>query len=218
MNFIKIFFFVVTFLYFLINNSFAGIWGKGELKLTKSTMEHLMMYMYGAGNTKYSESKIKRSNPMLITISEDGKNSHYYYCPYVQGCDDNGVAASSIKGCEKDSNGSVCKVFAIKRRVVWKNGSGVKLKIKKKDLKSPYVVAKKIQDAGFYDGDLSLLAGIDMKTGQTTKKNKITGSKDNVKKNSETDIVEELEKLQKLYNQGILSDEEFKDAKKKILN
>ena len=37
---------------FLSNQSFAKT-GKGELKLDKDTMEHLIMYMYGAGNKKY---------------------------------------------------------------------------------------------------------------------------------------------------------------------
>ena len=71
---------------------------------------------------------------------------------------------------------SPCFVFAEKRRIVWKNG-GPKLTIKKKDLKSPYVVAKKIQEAGFYDGDISELAGIDISTGQIDEDKKITGEK-----------------------------------------
>ena len=55
--------------------------------------------------------------------------------------------------------------FAKKRKVVWKNG-GTKVSFKRSDLKDPYLIAKKIQDAGFYDGDLMDLPGIDYKTGQ----------------------------------------------------
>ena len=116
---------------------------------------------------------------------------------------------------------SVCKVFAIKRRVVWKNG-GDKVKIKTKDLKSPYVVAKKIQDGGFYDGDLTKLEGISIETGQIDKSIKITGedtNKSNTSKNNvSVDIVKELETLTKLFKSGVLSKEEFDKAKKKLLN
>ena len=31
--------------------------GKGELKLSKEIMEYVMMYMYGAGNKKFSADK-----------------------------------------------------------------------------------------------------------------------------------------------------------------
>ena len=37
----------------LSGNAYAKV-GKGELKLSKSTMNNLMQYLYGAGNSKYS--------------------------------------------------------------------------------------------------------------------------------------------------------------------
>ena len=92
----------------------------------------------------------------------------------------------------------------------------------KKDLKSPYVVAKKIQDAGFYDGDLSKLAGISVETGQIDETIKITGedtsNSNKTTNNDSVDIVKELENLTKLYKSGVLSKEEFDKAKKKLLN
>ena len=103
---------------------------------------------------------------------------------------------------------------------LWKNG-GDKVKIKKSDLKSPYKVAKIIQDAGFYDGDINELAGINASTGQVDKTIKITGeNKSNKKSNSSnsTDIVKELETLTSLYESGSLSKEEFDKAKNKLLN
>ena len=124
-----------------------------------------------------------------------------------------------IKGCEKYSNGSPCFIFAKKRRIVWKNG-GEKVKIKRKDLKSPYVVAKKIQDGGFYDGDISKLAGIDITTGQISDDTNITGAKESntTQSNNNNDIVKELETLTKLYESGTLTKEEFEKAKNKLLN
>ena len=106
-----------------------------------------------------------------------------------------------------------------KRRIVWKNG-GPKVKIKK-DLKSPYVVAKKLQEAGFYDGDISKLVGIDVSTGQINEDISITGEKETNEtktKTNEKDIVKELETLTKLFESGALSKEEFEKAKKLLVN
>ena len=214
----------IVFSIILISQTSHAKWGKGELKLSKFTMENVLMYMYGAGSTKYSGADKKKNDPMLMAISEDGQDSMYYYCPAqyrAHGCLDENTAHQAILGCQKRSGGTPCFVFAIKRRVVWKNG-GKKLKIKTKDLKSPYVVAKKIQDAGFYDGDLSQLAGISVETGQIDDSIKITGEDtSNSKKttnNNSKDIVKELETLTKLFKSGVLSKKEFDKAKKKLLN
>ena len=206
----------------LFNPSYAK-WGKGPLKLSQNTMEFVLMYMYGAGNKKFSGNAKRKNDPDMMAISTDGRSSYYYYCPAewrAQGCLQEGLQRLTILGCEKDSKGTPCFLFAKKRRIVWKNG-GVKLTIKKKDLKSPYLVAKKIKDAGFYDGELSELVGIDIQTGQENKDIKITGKKkdkDNNDKKKSRDIVQELETLTKLYENGSLSKEEFDKAKKKLFN
>ena len=210
---------IATFV-FLTQPSYAK-WGKGELKLSKETMETAIMYMYGAGNKKYSFSGKRKNDPMMMAVSEDGYSYMYYYCPvqYQNNCMETGVARSAIKECEKYSNGTPCFIFAKKRRIVWKNG-GPKVKIKKKDLKSPYVVAKKLQEAGFYDGDISKLVGIDVSTGQINEDISITGEKETNEtktKTNEKDIVKELETLTKLFESGALSKEEFEKAKKKLL-
>ena len=206
----------------LFNPSYAK-WGKGQLKLSQNVMENVLMYMYGAGNKKYSGNAKRKNDPDMMAISVDGNYSMYYYCPAeyrATGCIQEGLHRLTILGCEKRSNGTPCFLFAKKRRIVWKNG-GVKLTIKRKDLKSPYVVAKKIKDAGFYDGELSELLGIDNETGQVNEDIKLTGQKkdkdNNVKKRS-TDIVKELETLTKLYENGSLSKEEFDKAKNKLFN
>ena len=203
---------------FLTQPSYAK-WGKGDLKLDKETMEHVMRYMYGAGNEKYSGDAERKQDPWIMVISEDGTWSHYTYCPaeYNNECIPPNQARN-ILTCEKNSNGSPCFVFAIKRRVVWKNG-GSKVKIKRKDLKSPYVVAKKIQDGGFYDGDISKLRGIDVNTGQENDEISVTGEKKDAitKENNEKDLVQELETLTKLFEGGALTKEEFEEAKKKLL-
>ncbi len=157
------------------NLSFAGVWGKGEVKLSKSVMEHLMMYMYGAGSPRYDWTIKQKNKPDVFAASEDGKTSHYMYCPYNECIDPN--LPQVIKRCEKRSKGSPCKILALKRKIVWKNG-GKKIKIKKSELKDPIALAIKIKNAGFYNGDIYKLAGIDYKTGLTTE-NDISGNKDN---------------------------------------
>lgn len=213
----------IVFLFIFIistENTFAGSWGKGEVKLTKRTMEQLMMYMYGAGNSKYHGKR--KNKPDIFALSKDGKYTFYYYCPHPKCMPPD--QPKVIKYCERNSKGSPCGVFALKRRIVWKNG-GKKLRIKRKDLKSPYKVAKLIQDAGFYDGDISNLAGIDVKSGQIDDKITVTGEKkiiDNSGQNdtdkSNTDFVKQLGNLKQLYEDGLLTEEEFNKAKKKLLS
>ena len=214
----RIFILIITFI-FLTQPSYAK-WGKGELKLDKETMEHVMRYMYGAGNEKYSGDAKRKQDPWIMVISEDGTWSQYSYCPveYNNDCTPPNPARN-IAACEKGSRGSPCFVFALKKRIVWKNG-GKKVKIKRKDLKSPYVVAKKIQEAGFYDGDITKLTGIDVSTGQSDEDLSVTGEKkadDTLVKSNEKDLVKELETLTKLFEGGALSKEEFEEAKKKLL-
>ena len=102
-----------------------------------------------------------------------------------------------------------------------KNG-GKKVKISRSDLKDPYLVAKKIQNAGFYDGDLSSLPGINLETGQIDDKNKKINNTntdvtvDNSNSNS-NNFIKEIKQLNELYKQGVLTEEEFTKAKNKIL-
>tara|TARA_Y200000002_G_C22596723_1_gene627657 strand:+ start:30 stop:1061 length:1032 start_codon:yes stop_codon:yes gene_type:complete len=162
----------------LSGNAFAKV-GKGELKLSRYTMESLMLYMYGASNPKYSDGANKKNKPMLMVISEDGKSSYYYYCPY-DSCVTGNYVYKAIKFCEKSSNGSPCYLFATKRKIKWKNSINTKsTNIKKKLLKEPYQIAKIIQDLGFYDGDISELPGIDYNTAKLDNTTKITGKKEN---------------------------------------
>ena len=106
--------------------------GKGELKLSKDAMEVVLMYMYGAGNKKYSGNAKRKNKPTLMAVSENGNSYMYSYCPieYHDGCVPPNIPRI-IKACEKYSNGSPCRIFARKRKIVWKNG-GPKVRIKSK--------------------------------------------------------------------------------------
>ena len=200
--------------------------GKGALILDQYTMENVLRYMYGAGGEKVSGHASRKNDPMLMVVSEDGMTSYYYYCPReyrAYGCMNQNTKKKAMIKCEEYSNGSKCFVFAEKRKIVWKNGNK-KITIKMKDLKSPYVVAKKIQEAGFYDGDISQLTGINIQTGQIDEQIKITGEDKTESKLSSTeinnndDLTEQLISLSNLYKDGILTKKEFEKAKKKLLN
>ena len=216
---------LLLILLFFPNISYSKT-GKGELKLSKETMEYVMMYMYGAGSKKFSADKKRKNDPSLMAVSKDGKSAYYFYCPAeyrAQGCIDNNTTNKAKRLCEKYSNGVPCFTFAKKRLVVWKNG-GKKVKISRSDLKDPYLVAKKIQDGGFYDGDLSDLPGINFETGQINdeknikSKTKITKKTTDNSKTNSNDFIKELKQLNDLYKQGVLTKEEFTKAKNKILN
>ena len=77
----KKFFFISIILLTFLNNQVFAKWGEGELKLSKSIMENVMMYMYGAGSPKYERDKNQKNKPDIMAISEDGKSSYYFYCP-----------------------------------------------------------------------------------------------------------------------------------------
>tara|TARA_Y100000768_G_scaffold138425_1_gene103098 strand:- start:203 stop:886 length:684 start_codon:yes stop_codon:yes gene_type:complete len=219
---------ITTFFLFVNNISFAGSTGKGELKFGYDTMVNAMMYFYGTHNPKWSDGANKKNHPMIMTVSENGKSSMYYYCPYPQGCEDGQLIYDAIKACEKYSNGSPCKVWARKRSIIWKNDQYEKrTSVKKSFLKDPYKVAKLIQDLGFYDGDINELPGIDPKTAQIIedeeikpkkKKTKITETVETNSNNISDDTIEKLKSLKELFDTGVLTEEEFTKAKKKLLN
>lgn len=198
--------------------------GKGEIKLSKEIMEFLMMYMYGAGSKKFSAQAKRKNDPLLMAVSTDGKSAFYTYCPAeyrAYGCADGNLAYEMKLNCEKYSNGVPCFTFAKKRKIVWKNGSK-KVVIKRSDLKDPRKVAQKIIDGGFYDGDIDNLPGIDYETGQISEdnlnKSKNDDDKSLVTKKSESEnLVQELQALKKLLDDGVISEEEFTKAKSLIL-
>ena len=66
-----------------------------------------MMYMYGAGNKKFSSDKKRKNDPSIMAVSQDGKSAYYYYCPAeyrAWGCIDNNTVNKAERKCEKFSN------------------------------------------------------------------------------------------------------------------
>ena len=69
----KIFIFCLVLILTVPSLSFAR-WGKGEVKLDKYSMEHFLMYLYGAGDSKLGFGKAK-NKPTMFILAEDGKMS-----------------------------------------------------------------------------------------------------------------------------------------------
>ena len=47
-------------------------------------MENVMMYMYGAGSTKYERDKKQKNKPDIMVVSEDGKTSYQLHSLIAQ--------------------------------------------------------------------------------------------------------------------------------------
>tara|TARA_Y100000310_G_scaffold214014_1_gene214993 strand:- start:198 stop:782 length:585 start_codon:yes stop_codon:yes gene_type:complete len=181
----------------LCNNSFAASKGKGEVKLSDSTVRHFKDYLSG------KLVKGERWTPMFFVLSSDGFFSHYYYCPYSY-CRDSGVR-ESITWCEGKS-GVTCAVFARRRSVVWDNGTNMPRKEKRFNSKWDLEKVKsQLEKLGFYGGT-------------STTKPKITKKTTTASSDNSSDVVTQLKELKKLFNDGILTQEEFDKAKKKLLN
>ena len=217
--------FSILFLSFILNGNVYAKNGKGELKLTKQTMQHFIAYLYGS-NDKYGDGKNKKNNPYLMTVSANGRSSYYFFCPAtITQCQDamtrdTSAIPDAINRCEKLSGGTKCYVFAKFRKIVWNNGSNRKLRnIPRKLLKDSYKIAEVVQELGFYDGDITKLPAMDYETGLVDKSKKINKSKKITKKKKveDGDIVKQLKELNSLLESGVISAEEFDKAKKKIL-
>ena len=98
----------------LCNNGFAGTKGKGEVKVSDSTVSHFKDYLSG------KIVKGTRWKPSVFILSSNGNWSFYYYCPHLE-CSDRGTQAT-IRDCERETNVQ-CGVFSRRRTVIWDNGN-----------------------------------------------------------------------------------------------
>ena len=191
---------IVVLALLLCNNSFAGKKGKGEVKVDDSTVRHFKNYLSG------EIVQGTRWKPMVFILSSNGEWSFYFYCPYDE-CSDRG-SSEKIRDCERETNVN-CGIFARKRTVIWDNGND--FPTREKRFNSKWDLAKiksQLEKLGFYDG------------GTTTKTEpKITKkTKKKPKKKMSDDIIKQLKDLKELYDSGVLTEEEFTKAKKKLLN
>ena len=183
-------------LLFISSPANAGTTGSGELKISSGVFNAFLKYLRGGTN--------KVPDKFLVTL--DGKDSYYWYCSHgtcVAGGD-----SGDIKVCELHYD-KECKIFAKRRTIRWKNGinkGGKQGKINSKWSDSE--IRAKLTELGFLGGTTSTTTKIKKKESKIKKKSekKVNG-----------DVVQELKELKKLYDEGVLTKEEFEKAKKKIL-
>ena len=130
------------------NTGNAGIYGRGEVKLSPGTVDYFKDYLKGSHN----------ETPLMFIISVDGNWSQYWFCSAGQANCAVEDPAEMIKPCERDS-GQECKVFARNRTVRWKNGinpgKGKKSKFNSKMSRAEIVA--KLTDLGFLEGTTTTL-------------------------------------------------------------
>jgi len=205
-------------------SSFSKYTGQGELKLSKATFDLIEFYFSGGqyGNIKNNPTKdwqkdlIKKKTwkGMFLIISKNGKGKYWYYNNYTDNTDyaPNYLGKARQK-CEKQGHGE-CFLFAKENKIVWQNGINPKngTRIKKKEARNG-MVSIKLKELGFYS-DTTL----------KTTTPKITKKKEEpkkIKKSAETDkgnIVSQIKDLKELLDDGVITQDEFDKAKKKILN
>ena len=205
---------IVVLIVLFSTNLFAGVTtgyklGKGPLKLTKHMVDELEFFFSGGKRGAYAKKQKMLWKPGLIAISTDGNTSFFFRHPaHVTQIDNKAYWGIAISKCKKKS-GKECFLFANGYKIVWDNGSNKKKRrLKKKDIKAGKTIAL-LTELGFYDGSVS--------SSQNIKPKKIEKNKETKKVQNE-DIVKKLKDLKELLDTGVITSDEFKKAKKKLLN
>ena len=219
----KIFSTVILLLFFSIK-SFAAPDGRGEVQLSEDVVKSFIDYLVGDIGTQ--KSVFNKPSTFWITI--DGSRSYWWYKPQGGGSNKDraqtysdlfqaneaitqgdGVGPATSKPtierdkCERH-HGQSCSRFAKGRYVSWNNGINPKGKAAKFSSEmSESEVRAKLTKLGFYDNDSIITSNTD-ETNTETSSNK--------------SLTDKLSDLSKLFEDGLITAEEFTKAKKKLLN
>jgi hypothetical protein len=192
-------FIIFSFLLIIFSSkSYGAQDGRGDLQLTDQAVNSFINYIKG----DTSKGKSAFNKPLTLWISNDGNLAYWWYCPYERCAPSSGVEEKKI--CEKESNQS-CSRFARGRYVRWDNGinpKGKKAKFNSKMTENE--IKNKLTELGFYNNNLTTETEINESNDEIISKDK--------------SLFEQLETLTKMFKDGLISEEEFKKAKKKILN
>ena len=181
----------------------AGPIGEGDLTLKPFIVDWFIQYLRAE----------KGKKPSKFLIINNGENAYYFYCAFSQ-CAPGGDK-KDIHWCELKTKKN-CKIFARGRYVKWRNGINPgKGKESKFDSKwSKAEIEAKLTELGFLGGTTS--------TTTKSEKKKITKKESKIKKKSKKkmsdDVVRQIKELKQLYDDGVLTQEEFTKAKNKLLN
>lgn len=197
----KIFAIVVIKLFIFNTSSFAFTQGTGEVKMSNKAVNHFISYIKGEANFKKKIGDVK-PKPSMFILSSNGNWTAAWFCPY-NACRDT-LSKKTIEECERET-GTNCGVFAARRTIYWENGINTKKnKTKFKSKMSDSEIRAKLTELGFLGGDISTSNTI---TPKITKKNE-----------NKEDVVKQLKDLKNLLDSGVITNDEFEKAKKKILN
>ena len=190
---------ITFFLFFLFPfKTYAAQDGRGELQLSEQAVNSFINYIKGDTN----RGKSSFNKPLTYWISNDGNFAYWWYCPYERCTPSNGVEERKI--CENESKQS-CSRFARGRYVRWDNGINPKgKKAKFNSRMSENEIRNKLTKLGFYKNNPSIDADLNNTNKQIISKDK--------------SLLEQLETLTQMFQDGLITEEEFKKAKKKILN
>ena len=137
----------------------------------------------------WPERQKGRYVPAYFILSSDGSWSYFMWCPYNE-CWSN--ERPQVELCERET-GVTCGAFAVRRIIHWDNGINTsKTKAKFNSKMSDDEVKSELNRLGFY-GEIE-------------------------NQSNSTNLSGQLQSLKKLYEDGVLTKEEFKKAKKKLLN
>ena len=182
---------VISFLSFLllISPVKSGGIGQGELKLSQQMVDWFIKYVKLSGGKK----------PSVFLVTTDGVTGIYWQCPH--GTCRPGSHTQEIKDCERRFNRK-CAIFAKRRTVKWKNGinKGNKESVFKSKW-SETQIKEKLTELGFLGNKTQK---IEKKEASQTK--------------GDGDITKQLTNLIEMYESGTVTEEEFKKAKKKLLD
>lgn len=211
-RFFKLFIFFL--LIFNINNNAVAITGIGPIKFSNQTLDQFFAYLRGDGDSK-GEIGTKKGAPLSFAVNPEGTWSHYYYCPTKYGSDGCPPAdALAVSKCSKRSKargGSRCKLFARGYKIVW---GGANIKFSRKF--DEQIVLAVFKENGWYE-EFSNKPSTGSGENKYIQKKKNKKKPKMVKEKKNKNIVSELQELKKLREEGILTEDEFKDAKKKLL-
>ena len=193
----KIFSTVILLLFFSFK-SFAAPDGRGQIQLSEDVVKSFIDYLVVDIGTQ--KSLFNKPSTFWITI--DGSRSYWWYNPQGAGIPISNPSAERAK-CERH-HGQSCSRFAKGRYVIWNNGINPKGKAAKFSSKmSESEVRAKLAKLGFYDNDSIITSNTD-ETNTETSSNK--------------SLTDQLSDLSKLFEDGLITEEEFTKAKKKLLN